>query len=678
MAREYKISSGGSSRRGNCGSSGIDYAAELNSQQFAAVSSAPGPALVIAGAGSGKTRTLTHRVAYLLDKGVEPANILLLTFTNKAAREMLDRVELLVPQNISALWSGTFHSIGNKILRRHADVLGFTRSFSILDRDDQKSLMNETIRQLNINTGGRRFPKADLLASIFSLCENTSEPLEEILEYRYPHLEEWLDEIKKLRKRYRKRKLDTNSMDFDDLLVLTLKLLKEHQDLRNLYQRKFLHVLVDEYQDTNKVQCDLIDLLVGEKKHLMVVGDDAQSIYSWRGADMENILSFQKKYPSAKVFKIETNYRSVPEVLELSNAAIRPNKVQFAKELRAVREPGSMIPAMVALDDPAVQAEFISERIDELIGEGIEPEEIAVLYRAHYQSMEIQMEMTRRDLPFQITSGLRFFEQAHIKDVSAMIRFVVNGRDEVSFKRMVLLLPGIGARTAENLWSAWRHSAAGSSNQIPDSFSNTMLGFRVPAKAKSTWEQLCHTLDELAPEGVFERPSNMIFSIMEGVYEDYMRGSFDNYENRKQDIEQLMQYGENYDDILEFLAQLSLMSSVDNEPAGGNQAQKDKTNEGVLLSSIHQAKGLEWKVVFLVWLADGMFPNGRVLDSGDDAMIEEERRLFYVAVTRAKDQLYLTYPLTNPKSYTGEYMTRPSRFLDAIDALTEEWQVSAW
>ena len=343
-----------------------------------------------------------------------------------------------------------------------------------------------------------------------------------------------------------------------------------------------------------------------------------------------------------------------------------------------MREPGSMVPAMVALDDPAVQAEFISERIDELIGEGIEPEEIAVLYRAHYQSMEIQMEMTRRDLPFQITSGLRFFEQAHIKDVSAMIRFVVNGRDEVSFKRMVLLLPGIGARTAENLWSAWRHSAAGSSNQIPDSFSNTMLGFRVPAKAKSTWEQLCHTLDELAPEGVFERPSNMIFSIMEGVYEDYMRGSFDNYENRKQDIEQLMQYGENYDDILEFLAQLSLMSSVDNEPAGGNQAQKDKTNEGVLLSSIHQAKGLEWKVVFLVWLADGMFPNGRVLDSGDDAMIEEERRLFYVAVTRAKDQLYLTYPLTNPKSYTGEYMTRPSRFLDAIDGLTEEWQVSAW
>ena len=665
-----------SSRGASRATSGIDYAAELNEQQYAAVSSAPGPALVIAGAGSGKTRTLTHRVAYLLDKGVEPGNILLLTFTNKAAREMLERVEQLVPQDMSALWSGTFHSIGNRILRRHADVLGFTRSFSILDRDDQKSLMSEVVRSLNIDTRGKRFPKADLLGSIFSLCENTGETLEEIIEYRYDHLEEWLDDIKRVRKEYRRRKLDTNSMDFDDLLVLTLKLLQEHQDLRSLYQKKFRHVLVDEYQDTNKVQCDFIDLLVGENQYLMVVGDDAQSIYSWRGADMENILSFQDKYPNAQVFKIETNYRSVPEVLELSNAAIRPNKIQYAKELRAVRAGGEMTPALVALDDPLVQAEFVAERIDELIGEGVEPEEIAVLYRAHYQSMEVQMELTRRDLPFQITSGLRFFEQAHIKDVSAMIRFAVNGRDEVSFKRMVLLLPGIGERSADNLWQAWRNSAVGRSDEVPESFSNTLMTFKVPAKAKDTWEQLCYTLDELAPEGQFARPSDMIFSVLEGVYDPYMRSAFDNYENRKQDIEQLMQYGESYDDILEFLAQLSLMSSVDGEPQGGQKPKEEKG--GVILSSIHQAKGLEWKAVFLVWLADGMFPNGRVLDSGDNDMFEEERRLFYVAVTRAKDQLYLTYPLTNPKSYTGEYMTRPSRFLEAVYGLTEEWQVSTW
>lgn len=468
-------------------------------------------------------------------------------------------------------------------------------------------------------------------------------------------------------------------MDFDDLLILTLKLLQEHEDLRKLYQRKFRHVLVDEYQDTNKVQCDLIDLLVGEDQNLMVVGDDAQSIYSWRGADVDNILGFKEKYHDAQVFKIETNYRSVPEVLELSNAAIRPNRTQYDKELKPAREGGAMTPALVALDDPSLQAEFLAERIDELIGEGVKPNEIAILYRAHYHSMEIQMELTRRDLPFQITSGLRFFEQAHIKDVSAMIRFVVNGRDEVSFKRMALLLPGIGSKTADNLWQAWLHSAAGRSVEVPESFSNTLLSFRVPAKAKDSWEQLCHTLDELAPEGKFERPSNMIFSILEGVYEDYMRATFDNYEHRKQDIEQLMQYGETYEDILEFLAQLSLMSSVDGDPAQDKNQQQQDEAESVMLSSIHQAKGLEWKVVFVVWLADGMFPNSRVLDSGDNDMFEEERRLFYVAVTRAKDQLYLTYPMTNPKSYTGEYMTKPSRFLEAIPTeLTEEWEVSTW
>lgn len=665
-------------RSENSGGSGIDYAAELNEQQYAVVSSRPGPALVIAGAGSGKTRTLTHRVAYLLDKGVDAVNILLLTFTNKAAREMLDRVKSLVPEDIGAMWSGTFHSIGNRILRRHADDLGYSRSFSILDRDDQKSMMKEVVKECGIDTGGKgakRFPKVDVLISIFSLAENTCEDLDDVLESMFPQVANWVEEIGQVRRAYRKRKKATNSMDFDDLLVQTLKLLQEHPDLRALYQRKFRHVLVDEYQDTNRVQCDLIDLLVGEKQYLMVVGDDAQSIYSWRGADMDNILSFHKKYPDAEVFKIETNYRSVPEVLALSNAAIRPNRVQYDKELRPVREAGEMTPALVPLEDPGCQAEFVAERIDDILGEGVEPHEIGVLYRAHYQSMEIQMELTRRQIPFQITSGLRFFEQAHIKDVAAAIRFVVNGRDEVSFKRLLLPLPGVGGKTADRLWSMWRESEFGDGAVVPESFSKVMLGFKVPAKAKDSWEQLCYTLDELAPEGEFARPSDMIYSIVEGFYDDHMRVSFENYDQRKQDIEQLMEYGENFDDVLEFLAQLSLMSSVDGDPAKKNEDEE----ESVMLSSIHQAKGLEWKVVFVVWLADGMFPNGRVLESGDERSFEEERRLFYVAVTRAKDQLYLTYPMTNPRSYTGEYMMRPSRFLDAIpDEMTEEWQVSSW
>lgn len=680
MARDYRMKSDKPLRGQQAGGSGIDYAAELNEQQHAVVCSRPGPALVIAGAGSGKTRTLTHRVAYLLDKGVDAGNILLLTFTNKAAREMLDRVENLVKGDISALWSGTFHSVGNRILRRHAEELGYTRSFSILDRDDQKSMMKQVVNGCAIDTislRGKRFPKVDVLISVFSLAENTCEELKDVIECQFSQISEWTEDIIQIERAYRKKKKETNSMDFDDLLVLTLKLLQDHEDLRSLYQRKFRHVLVDEYQDTNRVQCDLIDLLVGEKQYLMVVGDDAQSIYSWRGADMNNILSFHKKYPDAEVFKIETNYRSVPEVLALSNAAIRPNRVQYDKVLRADRKRGGMTPALVPLEDPSYQAEFLAERIDELLGEGVEPDEIAVLYRAHYQSMEVQMELTRRKIPFQITSGLRFFEQAHVKDVAAMIRFVVNGRDEVSFKRVALLLPGVGPKSADNLWQAWKNSEFGDGTVIPESFSETLLKFRIPARAKDSWEQLCYTLDELVPDGEFARPSEMIYSILEGMYDDYMRASFENYDHRKQDIEQLMEYGQSYDDVLEFLAQLSLMSSVDGDPAKGKK--DEKKEDSVMLSSIHQAKGLEWKVVFVVWLADGMFPNGRVLESEDEQAFEEERRLFYVAVTRAKDQLYLTYPMSNPKSYTGEYMMRPSRFLDAIPKeMTEEWQVSAW
>jgi DNA helicase-2/ATP-dependent DNA helicase PcrA len=597
---------------------------------------------------------------------------------------MLERVEQLVPSDIRELWSGTFHSIGNRILRRHADDLGFTRSFSILDRDDQKSVMKQVVKDCNIpakNADGKRFPKVDVLISIISLAENTCESIEEVIYNQYSQVDSWLEEIKQVAEAYRKKKKETNSMDFDDLLVLTLKLLREHGDIRSLYQKKFRHVLVDEYQDTNRVQCDLIDLLVGENQYLMVVGDDAQSIYSWRGADMDNILSFHKKYPDAEVFKIETNYRSVPEVLALSNAAIRPNEVQYDKELRAVREGGEMTPALVPLEDPSLQAEFVATRVEELIDEGMEPNEIAVLYRAHYQSMEIQMEMTRRKVPFQITSGLRFFEQAHVKDVAAFIRFVVNGRDEVSFKRIVLMLPGVGPKSADNLWLAWRNSAIGASVEVPESFSETMLQFRVPAKAKEGWAQLCYTLDELVPDGELARPAAMIYSILEGVYDDYMRSEFENYDNRKQDIEQLMEYAEGYTDVLEFLAQLSLMSSVDGDPReeGKRRKKEEPKEDSVMLSSIHQAKGLEWKAVFVVWLADGMFPNGRVLESGDKRSFEEERRLFYVAVTRAKDQLYLTYPMTNPRSYSGEFVLRPSRFLDAIPKeMVEQWKVSCW
>ena len=651
----------------------IDYVAALNAAQYQAVSSPPGRALVIAGAGSGKTRTLTYRVAWLLDHGVAARQVLLLTFTNKASREMTERVRELVPHDTAALWAGTFHSIGSRILRRHAEELGFTRSYSILDRDDQKSLLNAVITACNIDTKERRFPKADVLAGIFSLMENTGQTLEEVIASRYDTFYDWSEEIAQVHAGYIAKKLATNSMDFDDLLVLTVRLFEQRPEILQIYQQRFSHILVDEYQDTNLVQGRMIDLLAGSSNSLMVVGDDAQSIYSWRGADMALILGFPQRYRGAKVFTIDTNYRSVPEILALSNAAIRANLGRFEKDLHAVRESQDLKPAVVAVPDPNCQAAFVAQRIQELRDAGMALKEMAVLYRAHFQSLEIQMELTVRGIPFTITSGLRFFEQAHIKDVAAFMRFVVNRRDEVSFLRMVSLLPGCGPVASAKLWQEWLRSGWSNKDELPPVWSEILGQFKVPKKAAKHWEQLCFTLDELTPEGEYAPPSAMIFSILEGVYEDYLQASYDNAESRRGDIERLSEYGGNFSDILAFLEQLSLLSNTDGQPAGDR---REPDEDKVTLSSIHQAKGLEWQAVFLIWLVEGQFPNGRVLEADDLKMLEEERRLFYVALTRAKDELYLTYPMMNPKSYSGDVVCRPSSFLDDFPPeLVEEWDV---
>lgn len=669
MAREYKIQ-----RKASSSVSGIDYEKELNEEQYRAVTSPPGKALVIAGAGSGKTRTLTYRVSWLLDKGESSRSILLLTFTNKAAREMVERVKGLVSCDVTDLWAGTFHSICNRILRRHAQVIGFTSSFSILDRDDQKSLMNAVVAASDIDTKQRRFPKADVLISMFSLMANTGAELKSVVDARYPYFWELEEDLEKVRQGYVKKKHDTNSMDFDDLLVNAVELLREHEEVLSIYQKRFRHILVDEYQDTNAVQSELIDLLAGESNNLMAVGDDSQSIYSWRGAEVEHILNFRLRYPDAVVHTIEMNYRSVPEILELSNAAISRNRMRFEKSLKSSRAQLGVKPALVALEDPATQAAFVGQRMLELRDEhGIDLSEMAVLYRAHFQSLEIQMELTRRGIPFSITSGLRFFEQAHIKDVAAFLRFVTNRKDEISFKRMVELLPGCGPGASEKLWRKWMGDSFYRGDEVPAKWSDVLLGYPVPKKAVKHWEQFCHTLDELSPDGEFVPPSEMLFSILEGVYDDYLKDTFDNYELRRSDIEQLIEYSGTFADVIELLSQLSLMATTDGEPRDGGGIDDD---EKVTLSSIHQAKGLEWKVVFLIWLVDGQFPNGKILGAEDEAAFEEERRLFYVALTRAKDELYLTYPMMNPKSYTGDVFCRPSRFLEDFPSdLVETWSV---
>jgi DNA helicase-2/ATP-dependent DNA helicase PcrA len=586
---------------------------------------------------------------------------------------MVERVRSLVPGDVSDLWAGTFHSICNRILRRHAEEIGFTKSFSILDRDDQKSLMNAVVAACEIDTKLRRFPKPDVLISMFSLMANTNITLEKLLHEKYPYFLDWEEQLEAVREGYVKKKRDTNSLDFDDMLSLTVELFREHPDVLAIYRKRFRHILVDEYQDTNSVQSELIDLLAGEGNSLMAVGDDSQSIYSWRGAEVDHILNFQKRYAGSVVHTIETNYRSVPEILDLSNAAISKNSMRYEKNLRSSRAEVGAKPALVALEDPATQAGFVAQRMLELRDEGIELSEMAVLYRAHFQSLEIQMELTRRGIPFSITSGLRFFEQAHIKDVAAFLRFVTNRKDEVSFKRMIQMLPGCGPGASEKLWQKWLRDPVSGNPEPPEKWSEILLGYPVPKKAAKHWQQFCYTLDELSPGGVFATPSEMIFSVLEGVYDDYLKESFENYEARRADIEQLIQYGGNFEDVLEFLSQLSLMSTTDGEPTG-DKAELD--DDKVTLSSIHQAKGLEWKAVFLIWLVDGQFPNGRILEADDEAAFEEERRLFYVALTRAKDELYLTYPMLNPKSYTGDILCRPSRFLDDFPKeMVETWNV---
>src|SRR5205814_1086751 len=432
----------------------IDYAHELNPQQRAAVTAPPGPALVIAGAGAGKTRTLTYRVAFLLEQGIPADRILLLTFTNKAAREMMRRAADLLGGDISSLWGGTFHSIGNRILRRHADLLGYQRGFTILDREDAKDLMAACIDEANIDIKATRFPKADALADIFSLALNTGKTIRQLVEERHDYFIPLAPQIEDVARRYTERKRATGVMDFDDLLVLWLRLLQEHAETREQYQRRFQFILVDEYQDTNKLQSDLVDLLAARHHNVMVVGDDSQSIYSWRGANFQNILQFPKRYPEARIYRIETNYRSTPEILSLANAAIAANVHQFGKQLTTNRGSG-VKPVLVPCLDADQQAAFVARRVLELREGGIPLNDMAVLYRSHFHALELQLELTRRKIPFGITSGIRFYEQAHIKDVAAYLRFVCNPRDELAFKRLTKLLPGIGGKRADKLWTVF-------------------------------------------------------------------------------------------------------------------------------------------------------------------------------------------------------------------------------
>jgi DNA helicase-2/ATP-dependent DNA helicase PcrA len=578
------------------------------------------------------------------------------------------RVSDLIGRELRELWGGTFHSIGARILRTHAEALGYRRDFTILDRDDSKDLIKACVADAGIETKGTHFPKPEVLNEIFSLAVNTHKSEKEILETQFSYFDQFADKIADVSQRYVKRKRATNAMDFDDLLALWLKLLQENADAREMYQRRFQFILVDEYQDTNKLQGDLIDLLAARAKNVTVVGDDAQSIYAWRGANFLNILDFPKRYPGANVFKIETNYRSTPEILQVANAAIFANRNQFTKTLTPSRKSG-LKPALIACMDAAQQSAFIAQRVLELHEEGTSMNQIAVLYRSHFHALELQLELTKRQIPFSITSGIRFFEQAHIKDATAYLKLVTNPRDEIAFKRIAQLHPGIAAKGAEKLWKIFSAETQ-TLKQIKNPIATALESCApfVGKKAAVAWAQFVATAAQLEEE---KAPAKMLRIVIDAGYDDYLKENFANARTRLEDLEQLAIFAYQFPTTEDFLTQLALLTNVEAEndnPKGDD--------ERIRLSTIHQAKGLEFDAVFVIMLCDGLFPSARSMD--DDEGLEEERRLFYVAITRARNELYLSYPLIRAGfgQSAGDSMQSPSRFLSEIPKeFLNEWNL---
>lgn len=705
VAREYplKASAQPSSLR-------INYRGDLNPQQFAAVSASDGASLVLAGAGAGKTRTLTYRVAWLLEHGTAPDRILLLTFTNKSAREMMQRVGGLLPGDLGRLWGGTFHSIGLRILRQHPERLGYQPGFTVADREDAEDLLNSCIADAGIDVKATSFPKAEVLGDVFSLAVNTGRTVREELERNHSSLLPLIDDIQQVHHAYAERKRRAALMDFDDLLALWLRLLREHPDIAEVYQRRFHHVLVDEYQDTNRLQADLLDALSQRHGNLMAVGDDAQSIYSWRGANFANILDFEKRHPEARVFKVETNYRSTPEILALANSVIAHNARQFPKVLQPARPSGEK-PSLVVATDARDQASFVAERVLKLREEGLPLREMCVLYRSHFHALELQLELVRRDIPFVITSGIRFFEQAHIKDITAYLKLVNNPSDELAFKRLVRLLPGIGGKGAVKLWATFGRTvndvlprieplaavaASVESSMVeisdndgelpPDPPADVSSGVMIPVapilfaisqtvpkKAGGGWRRLSEAIEKVECPELRDAPGECLRQILELDYGDHLELNYENSRRRREEIEQLAAYADQFRSGADFLSQLALQTDLEAEQDQRRSAREDE-DERLRLSTVHQAKGLEFTAVFVIMLCDGLFPSARSIESPDGE--EEERRLFYVAITRAKRELYLCRPLLRFMPGGGNARQRPSRFLLELGPeLVEEFDV---
>ncbi len=643
----------------------LDLERELNPAQAAAVTSGPGPKLVIAGAGSGKTRTITYRVAYLLSKGLQPSQILLVTFTNKAAREMLSRVEVLIGATQTSIWGGTFHAIGNRLLRQYGNLIGLQPNYSILDAQDARDLVKVSVNESRIKVEEKRFPAPSVVQDIISFAANTRRSIAHVVGERSPHFAEWTEDLERVAGRYQQKKRAANALDYDDLLLNWLKLVSDNPEAAQRLGTQFQYILVDEYQDTNAIQSEIVERIAAHNgRNLMVVGDDAQSIYRFRGAHYDNIFKFPDRNPGTEVFKLEVNYRSTPEILDFTNASILKNQNQFQKSLTSNRSRGSL-PIVLPVNDVYQEAAFVAERILQLREDGIPLKEMAVLYRAHSHSSIVQAELMKRNLPYEVRSGVRFFEMAHVKDVVAYLKVLENPWDEMAWRRLWLMLPRVGMATAAKLWESIEKTVDPLEVVLSDDYAK-----KVPAAAQAHMKRFQIDLRMLKSLSTDREPMSLIQAITETAYVEYLKTAYEGFAQRLEDLQQLAVFARSYRTLRSFLSELVLMG----EMYGQDVEPGSMDDEKLILSSIHQAKGLEWRVVFILRMCEGQFPSEMGLREQDGE--EEERRIFYVAATRAKDELYLTHPLIDMSMRGGGLMLQPSRFLREIRfTLYEQGQV---
>jgi DNA helicase II / ATP-dependent DNA helicase PcrA len=637
----------------------IPYGEVLNPAQYEAVTTLHGPLLVVAGAGSGKTRTLTYRVARLVEVGISPGSILLLTFTRRASQDMLRRAASLLDHRCEKVAGGTFHSFANATLRRYATLLGFETGFSILDRADSEDIINLVRTRLKLNFKERRFPRKRTIAGIFSKAVNKGLSVEDVVFDDYSNFVEDVPDLLRLHGLFEAYKQKHGLLDYDDLLIYMRRLIQDHKDVREKLSRKYQYVMVDEYQDTNKIQADIVQYLGHSHNNVMVVGDDSQCVYAFRGANFGNIMDFPRVFPGARIIKLEENYRSTQPILDLTNVIIDRATKKYAKVL-FTRKQGGVRPVLIKAGDERTQSRFVVQRILELREQGVPLDDMAVLFRSGFHAFDLEIELNRANIPFVKVGGFKFMETAHIKDVLAHMKVLANPNDSVSWHRILLLLDAIGPKAADAIFQDVAASGKGVAG----------LAAHTPSpRYEKGFARLKKTLADL---DAYRLSVAEIGAGFVGYYEPYLKKKFDNYPKRIKDLEHLVAIMERYEDLEKFLSDMALeppSSSVDDILA------TDYDDEKLVLSTIHSAKGLEWNTVFVIWALEGRFPTIYAVRSEEE--MEEELRLMYVAASRAEENLYFTYPINIYDRGTAMVLGRPSRFIENIsEDILEPWSLT--